>query len=458
MNHIFTELREKYLTFTYHSYEATTQRQELQLAFSFSTGEHRFTPTVVIPQISVERWQRLPEELKSNLIFHLGLIEMISYWKATCSPVIVLEAGILNEEQQAWWKDLIWDGLGEFLYRNEIEIDQDELVRFENKSTTSLAAVPLELQQKIAIPIGGGKDSVVTLESLKKTSQPLWLWALNPIPATERIAHANPNLLFIGVKRTLDPHLLELNQQGYLNGHTPFSAYIAFLSVLMSVLFDSHYTAVSNEFSANEGNLNWQGRDINHQYSKSFTFEKKFREYSQLFLTPNPEYFSYLRPLHELQIGSLFAKYPHYFEAFRSCNVGQKTDSWCHKCAKCLFAFAMIAPFVPLDTVTQKIFHSNLLEDADMIKVADALINPDLSKPWDCVGTREESAVAFALLIQKYQDENKELPVVLSSLLPKMGDLTELISQSSLVASDWNEEHFIPSNFASFLKSEVIKK
>lgn len=54
------------------------------------------------------------------MIFSLGMVELVSYWKITCSPEVIVEAGVLNDRQILWWKDLYFNGLGEFFYVNDI--------------------------------------------------------------------------------------------------------------------------------------------------------------------------------------------------------------------------------------------------------------------------------------------------------------------------------------------------
>ena len=57
-----------------------------------------------------------------NAVFHLGLIESFSYWKATASPVIEVLAGESHATDQIrWWEDLLINGMGEFFYRNDID-------------------------------------------------------------------------------------------------------------------------------------------------------------------------------------------------------------------------------------------------------------------------------------------------------------------------------------------------
>lgn len=459
MNQTFNTLREKYPEFIYERFWFEWETSNLVWHAEYKCGKHQFHPKISFPQIDQARWQSLPEEILHNLGFQLGLIELMSYWKATCSPQITLSCGTLNAEQVAWWQDLFWQGLGEFRYRNQIELGT--ATSFVTFHSTQPAATPLNLdlplQNRIAVPLGGGKDSVVTLELLHAASKPIWMWAVNAIPATHRIAALNPQLEFVNIQRQLDPQLLELNQQGFLNGHVPISANFAFISSFVAVAYDSSQTAVSNEQSANENTLVWNNEDINHQYSKSYQFEKKFRDYSQRYLINSAEYFSFLRPLHEIQIGKLFSSMHQYHQAFRSCNVGQKTDSWCSKCGKCLFAYLMLAPFIDEIQLHQTIFDHNLLEDPDLVSIALSLIHPDLSKPWDCVGTRLESQVACAVLISRTLAKNAKLPLVLESIKDQLDPqiLTSAEEQLQKLVADWNNEHFIPQDLASLLKAKM---
>ena len=283
--------------------------------------------------------------------------------------------------------------------------------------------------------MGGGKDSVVTLEALKNIKRDINCFSLNPNPATEkiiRIAGCNDPVI---VERKIDRELLELNEKGFLNGHTPFSAYLAFLSVLSAVLFNYMYVALSNEMSASEGNLEYLGEVINHQYSKSFRFEKRFREYSKKYLARTVEYFSFLRPLNEIQIAKYFSRCPKYFSAFLSCNEAFKTDSgkekptgkWCNKCAKCLFVYSCLYPFLSKERLN-KIFGEDLFENKKLVPLMEELTGEKKFKPFECVGTREESLVAFYLSLEKAKTD-EEIPVVLSyfeqEILPKHKNLRE---------------------------------
>ena len=223
-------------------------------------------------------------------------------------------------------------------------------------------------------------------------------------------------------ERKIDKLLLNLNRKGFLNGHTPFSAYLAFLTTLVASLFGQKYIALSNEKSSNEGNVKYLGRTINHQWSKSFEFEIKFRKYSEKYLTEAVEYFSFLRPLYEIQIAEIFSRYPKYFPVFLSCNEAYKTASgtkkpakkWCGKCSKCLFVFMVLYPFLKKKEIL-KIFGKNLFQDKKLLPLLQQLIGERGFKPFECVGTRSECRKALKLGLKKAK-KTGEVPYLLTKI------------------------------------------
>ncbi|GAH27072.1 unnamed protein product, partial [marine sediment metagenome] len=185
------------------------------------------------------------------------------YWKATCSPKIIIKAGPLDREHIDWWKDLIINGMGQFFYENKIDFRKPNFLNISSinvagfRSTINVAGFR---RDEVLVPVGGGKDSVVTLEILKKAKKEFSSFFLNPTEAAQKIMKIAGCKNPIIVKRKIDKKLLELNRQGFLNGHTPFSAYLAFLSILCAVIFGQKYIAFSNERSSNDDELEWKAR------------------------------------------------------------------------------------------------------------------------------------------------------------------------------------------------------
>jgi len=411
----FKNLRKKYPRFVYESYSYRISGKDLKISFVFKIKpDISFNPTLVIRNIPKVNVIKL-----DNLIFQLGLIEMISYWKATCSPLIEIKAGSLNKEQINFWQDLILNGMSQFFFENKMPFQKPKFI-----VGKTLAKPSLVMGGKgFLVPVGGGKDSVVTLELLKKNKKDILCFSLNPTDAAKRIMRIAGCRRPIIVERKIDGKLLQLNRKGFLNGHTPFSAYLAFLSVLSAVIFGKKYIALSNERSSNEGNVKYLGKTINHQWSKSFEFERKFRKYSRKYLVRDVEYFSFLRPFYEIQIAKMFSKYPKYFPAFLSCNEAYKTASgtkrptkrWCGKCSKCLFVFAILYPFLK-EKELLKIFGKNLFEDKPLLPIMQQLIGERGFKPFECVGTKKESLAAFYLSLKK----SKDLPILLKYFKEKI--------------------------------------
>ncbi len=479
-------LRKRYPKFLYKHYSYRVSDNSLEIFFYFQIEpDIYFNPKIIIENVDKGLIKRVGDKVLDNLIFHLGLMEIPSYWKAACSPEIEIKAGYLNEEQIKWWKDLIMKGMGQFFYENQIDFRKPNFLKIKVSSirvNQAIAEFTRMHSKKVLVPVGGGKDSVVTLELLKRTNKDIRCFSLNPTDAALKIMKIAGCKKPIIIRRKIDEKLLELNRRGFLNGHTPFSAYLAFLSVFIATIYGLKYIAFSNERSSNEGNVKYLGRVINHQWSKSFEFEQKFRKYSQKYLTPGVKYFSFLRPLYEIQIVKLFSRYPKYFSVFLSCNVAYQTASgtkkpikkWCGNCSKCLFIFATLYPFLNEKRLLQ-IFSQNLLENKQLLPVMQELIGERKFKPFECVGTKKESLVAFYLSWKKAKSgqelfltklpfllryfEEKILPrtepQVLVRGLPKYPNLEK---ESKKLLNSWNSQNNLSKEFEKVLFVKKSRK
>ena len=416
----------------------------MSLAFDFNLDErYHFRPTLEIPARPFFDWDSIPEEQLQNLAFQIGMTELVSYWKIACPKRVVVKPFTLTESQQAFWKKLYYNGLGEFLYLNSITVSKEELMEIDSESGKAFAKVNLSLSEKTLVPIGGGKDSVVTLECLRN-EMPVIPLIVNPRGATlncVKTAGYNENE-FIVINRTLDPAMLKLNAEGYLNGHTPFSALLAFIGVLVAFGSRSKYIALSNENSANESTV--PGTNINHQYSKSIEFESDFRQYVAENINDEVQYFSFLRPLSELQIAKLFSQCEAYHPVFRSCNAGSKTDSWCGKCPKCLFTWIILSPFLSREKLTA-IFGKDLMADESLHPILEELNGTAAVKPFECVGTVEEVRACL-----------KDVGISTSSMTAA-AKVPELVEGPTVVEilSRFNTHHFLPPQFEQILKSRL---
>lgn len=414
--HTYHQLRTSFPHFIYEGYAHEISGHILSVTFLFSAGDHyRFKHRLNI-DVGPSANPVVLSPSAESLLFHLGMVEMISYWKAFCSPVIDIPYFHLSDDQQQWWKKLFRFGLGEFFYTNGIPVPGPEMLtfRFQDEAAPLPGKGRTDLKrQRVILPVGGGKDSAVSLEILREAGRDIIPFVVNRRGATDEVLKAaghDPDAA-VNIQRAIDPLLLELNEEGFLNGHTPFSAMLAFASAFIAEMMGVQDIALSNESSASEPSI--PDTEINHQYSKSIQFEKDFRRYMADFLSDEINYFSLLRPLNELQISAIFSKLEIYHQVFKSCNVGSKTDIWCGTCPKCLFTYIMLSPFLSSERLFL-IFGKNLFADPNLKATLDALTGADSVKPFECVGTIDEVNVALSRTIDYMLQHQRELPVLLA--------------------------------------------
>ena len=445
----FETLRSRHPVLTYRAAELEHSERRLTIRYDFRLGDSvTFRPAVEIP---------IPEgaQVDSNteaLAFQLGMVELISYWKAACPPRIVVEAGALDESQIRWWTELFKLGLGEFFFRNRIDPATPDLITISSNGKPHLRAADNRPFDGDLVMVGGGKDSTLTLELLRKLPPGRRVpFVLNPIrPAIESVGIAGYGDPLIA-KRAIDPALLELNRTGYLNGHTPFSAYLAFLGVLTASLHQLKYVIVSNEQSANEQNVSVGNFPVNHQYSKTTEFERHFREYAARHLHPGIHYFSFLRPIHDLGVSRLFATHcREHFRSFLSCNAGQKADRWCGRCAKCAFVYLTLFPYLG-SADSRSIFGADLFDHPEIIAEIRALCGLTAAKPFECVGTVTESREALSFALNRLAGEGKTPPKALSEIANELS-ARDLLPATARSAEDWTSVHFLPGLYEKVLR------
>jgi ribosomal protein S18 acetylase RimI-like enzyme len=196
--------------------------------------------------------------------------------------------------------------------------------------------------------------------------------------------------------------LAELHREGALNGHIPITAIVSAVSLLVARLHGHDSVVLANERSASQGNVVYDGVEVNHQFSKSAAAEDLLRA-AAAEATSAVDIFSILRPASELSIARRFAELDRYHDAFTSCNAIFRLDpklrlaSWCCDCPKCRFVFLVLAPFME-PAALERIFGKAMLDDESQYDGFALLTATGGAKPFECVGEEEESLAAIELL------------------------------------------------------------
>lgn len=388
-----------YPAFCFDSYTFDANSKRLDLHYSYQDGP-AFTETYIFDFAFVDYDAAVLDRAVQNLFFMAG----ISYYKAFLAPVIAIKAGQIDQQLSIFLGKTYQKGLGEFFYVNQRNPHTPITFPVTTNITLNMLSVNGTGQ---LIGLGGGKDSLVSVELLRE--QPgIATWSVGHqsqlAPLVKRTA-----LPHYAVERTWDRQLLQLNEQGALNGHVPISAILACVGTVVAILAGKQDVVVSNENSANEPTLTYQGVDINHQYSKSLEFEQDYQQLLQAQFGGGLRYYSLLRPLSELRISELFANnaFAKYQDVFSSCNRAFTHDSpglyWCGECPKCAFVFLALTPFVAREKL-EKLWGKNLLLDSRLTETYRSLLGIGGDKPLECVGEIQECRQAMRLAQQQYPE------------------------------------------------------
>ncbi|MFT3791888.1 MAG: UDP-N-acetyl-alpha-D-muramoyl-L-alanyl-L-glutamate epimerase [Rudaea sp.] len=449
------------------------------LSYAFDDGP-LLTERIVFPAAPALPAGRATAFAQALRLLHL--IAGVSYYKAGIAPELRVETGALAADTAVFLHELYFNGLAEFAYQNKLDLSErlaslippgegapkgrmrEEPSKAE-VAPASAAPFPhppfghllpvgegkkLNLPRRTLLPIGGGKDSLVSAELCKSIGEPataVWIGDSALIAACAE----RTGLPRLDIGRHIALELFEYNRRGAYNGHVPVTAINSAILVCAAILYGYDAIAFSNERSASSATLEYLGRPINHQWSKSLDFERLLRYQIHAHVAADLDYFSLLRPWSELDVAREFARHSQYDAAFSSCNRnfrilgGHPSDRWCGQCPKCHFVFLALAPFVAKPRLL-KIFGRNLLDDATLAPGFDALLEYRDHKPFECVGEGRESRAAMYALTQRAEwREDALVARFAKEILPQL-DRAGLALEPLLASAG---EHFVPSRFAA---------
>ncbi|MEY3068583.1 MAG: hypothetical protein RLZZ456_282 [Pseudomonadota bacterium] len=412
-----------------------------RLDYAFDTGG-MFSETITFPgapfTLDAARTAAVQSALRT-----LHLIAGVSYYKAAVPKTIVLDAYAIDAGTAAFLTEVYENGLGEFAYRNGLNLRGKIVFPADAPAPAKAPAAGLPTQALVAI--GGGKDSLVSIEALRRAGIAQTVTWIGSAPLIRSCAERT-GLPLLNISRQLPPELFAMNKQGALNGHIPVTAVNSAILALAALLHGADQVVFSNERSASYGSLIEGTGEVNHQWSKGWDFERAFAAQVRSHIAADLNYYSLLRPFSELAVARQFAKTDFYDAHFSSCNrnfhiLGERpAQRWCGVCPKCHFVFLALAPFMSKPRL-MTIFGRNLLDEPAQIPGFDALLEYQDHKPFECVGEGRESRAALAALAQSPSwREDAIVRRFADEILPQL-DASELPIAPLLVPV---EEHAIP--------------
>ncbi|AVG24456.1 QueC queuosine biosynthesis protein-like protein [Pontimonas salivibrio] len=430
-----------YTTFSYREYRFSDSRFEATFHYQLAGGSVTpldFTETV---QFTPGIADRVDTPRLESLLALLGAVLGLSYYKLAAPDEYVIEQPGLTREAEEYLALLISEGMAEFAYRNGFSVPLQPAII--NKAAGVASAWPeaswREHTGDPIVPIGGGKDSVVSVELLHHHRLHPIQFAVNANPTIHRVARASGHPL-VTAKRTIDPRLLELNTEGGLNGHVPVTAMNSLIALCQSRILDGGPVVMSNESSASDSTLEVDGWSINHQWSKSWEAEKALHDVlgPQAGLRPE-HYFSLLRPFSELRIAGAYANYSQYHRVATSCNRAYRLDagdvSWCGECDKCRFVYLVLSAYLSPQAL-RGIFGRDLLDEPEQIPGYEELLGLARHKPFECVGTEAESLVALSVAARRQDWSQHRVVAHFDQVIPGLSDVHDDLEHQVWAASE----------------------
>lgn len=395
---------------------------ELRLRYAFDDGPE-LVERIGFPALPPGAASRHPQALEAALDM-LHWLAGTSYWKAGVPRNIAFEGAQPDALALEVLRAVYRRGLAEFAFRNGLDLG--DRPQFPEPGHEPGEAGALGLPRRALVPVGGGKDSLVTVELLRRAREPM---ALAWVGRSELIAACveASGLPGLNIDRQVAPELFDFNRAGAWNGHVPVTAINSAILTVAALLYGFDAIVFSNEASANVGNTGQGEHEVNHQYSKSLHFETLYGDWVRRRVAADLDYFSLLRPLSELEITRRFAALERYHGVFSSCNrnfrlLGPRPQArWCGQCPKCLFVFLALAPFMA-KTRLLRIFGRNLLDDPALDAGFDAILEWNAMKPFECVGEGREARAAMKALCERAEWREDHQPRrFLRQLLPALG-------------------------------------
>jgi UDP-N-acetyl-alpha-D-muramoyl-L-alanyl-L-glutamate epimerase len=394
---------ERRARFRYDGFDIDAARGELTC--HYSVGPARFAERFGFPPGG--DWSTPAARFAASWVC---LLAGVSYFKTSAPGVIDLGPLATTADERAFLGDFYRQGLGEFAFRNGLDLSELDLRGPDLPARPALES-PRRGGRRPLVPFGGGIDSAVTVEEVRGHGVNVTLLVVQR-PGAHFTAIEAPaavsGLPIARVERTIDPRLLRSAELGYLNGHVPVTGIISAVAVLAAVLFGHDAVVMSNERSASVGSAVGPGPLVNHQYSKGLAFEEGLRRVLRPAFGTSLEYFSLLRPYSELWVAERFARLPRYHPVFRSCNgafrldPARRLDDWCGRCDKCCFIDLILAPFLPRSALEAIFAGREPLGDPGLTERFAALLGrPGAVKPFECVGDVDECVAAAHLAAER---------------------------------------------------------
>ena len=390
-------------SFTYKRFRIGEDKQTVYFDYLLAHNDrsYTFTESMHFPLPLIDS----AEQSRSLRALHLAL--GVSYYKIF-TPANIIHPYRMSAAEADFWNDVWRNGLGEFLYVNKLP--PDTLARFSEQDGLAYEGPVATTSQTALLGIGGGKDSIVAGELLKKLSVPVEGFVMatgEQLGQAKAVAETMGLPLHI-VERVLDKQLLEVQElPGAHKGHIPISLIFGLVGSALAIAKSASFVVVANEASASIPRITWEHGAVNHQWTKSFGFEQQLQAFVQDQISTSITYCSAIRQLTSVGVAKLFARYPAYLEVFTSDNAVFRINPdmrpnarWSLDSPKSLSSFILLTPWLS-EADLLRAFGRDFLDEPSLEQLFWELTGQEGEPPLDCVGTTDELVVSLNVAVRQ---------------------------------------------------------
>src|SRR5580704_18507017 len=195
--------------FRYGAFAVDAEQGVLTCRYELDGRE--FTERVTLPP--GPRWHTEAARAAARLVF---LLAGVSYYKTAAPPVVDFGETALTDAEHAFLREFYLQGLGEFAYRNALDLTSLRLEarRASNQPPVTPAAAephrPHRPHRRALVPFGGGIDSIVTVEQVRRLADVALFVVSRPADRFDAIEQpaAVTGLPVVRAEREIDPQLL----------------------------------------------------------------------------------------------------------------------------------------------------------------------------------------------------------------------------------------------------------
>ena len=366
------------------------------------------------------------DEAMERVYFYLAALSLLKL--TSLKPTVIHISAKLAQHYtiqfQEFWEKFLEGQLGQWRYENGMANWKGP--RFACSISTVAAPVPAKIKSpqvfdgdkavKTISCCGGGKDGFLSTKLLEDANIPFssFSYAVSRC-GTPRNQHARAQKVLQYCKPTqshwvmvtdayFDVPLLNTNDQWLKKCGVKSRCdcalveSLSFLPVMMH--YGYQYVVLSNEYSANTGNLHWaaeDGKPVNHQWEKCYEAEQLISSYIKKVLV-NVHYYSILQPIHDMLIFTLLRQHLDGIPYVFSCNV---SPPWCKRCPKCCYVWLCLQAYMPQDIINPMFDNKNLLDMQENQFHFTQMLGLGDQKPFECIGEFKEVQLAFEMCRRK---------------------------------------------------------